>query len=916
MKKIGSVKVLLFFVPFLQTLFSFSLDPGKSPHFYQYNAWTMEEGLPLNSVLALTQTADGYLWLGTEMGLARFDGIAFELFNLENTPSITNNLITCLEVGPDGVLWIGTRGGGVMTYRQGKFESLSTEDGLLSNEVWVVKACRDGSVWFGTRNGLNRFSNGKLSVVPLPPAASSHYIKALMEDRIGRIWAGMRGGGVVLVNTGGDRFSAACKGWNGMKVSGLLQDQRGTVWISTYDEGVIRLKGNTCTRITAVDGLSSNYVQCVYEDRSGNIWFGTYGGGINVIQNGKTNITVIDEKFGLKSNAVLNFYEDHEGTLWFGTEGGGLNCLRDTRITTYTKNSGLSHDIVTSVFQDRRGHIWAGSLSTFMNRLRPNSELFTGFSSQLGLSANKIVSIAEHPGGMLWFGTVGGGISRLNTSTGEFDRFTTANGLSENFVRSLYTDPGGVLWAGTDNGGVHRFSGGRFVQAADVKYRVNHFCKDHAGRLWIGTFGNGLALLQNGKIEIFNKENGFPAQSVLGIYEDSERLLWIGTSYHGLFCYRNGTFVNIRKKDGLPDETVYCILEDGKHDLWLSSNRGIYCLGRGEIMDYIEGRTGRVFPLVYGTDDGMKSMECNGGGQPSGWKSTDGRIWFPTAGGLSVIDPANTGLNPVPPPVRIKNVTIDGVAYNGGGQAVVPPGEGKLEVRYTALSFIVPKKVVFKYRLEGVDREWVSAGTRRYAQYLDLSPGTYTFRVIACNSDGVWNYGGASFKFRLKPGFFQTAVFKLLLPPGIILFFFLFYQLSKKYLVFRVLIKKYRRSPLTPEAGREYLQKILYLIEVDNVFKDPNVSIKSLSSKLMVSPRTLSQVINEQLKKNFFELINYYRIKEARKLLTEKETRDKPILEIGYEVGFNSKSAFNRVFKDFTRMTPSQYRKKHKSPTS
>ncbi|MCP4216779.1 MAG: helix-turn-helix domain-containing protein [bacterium] len=909
-----------------QACVSFALDPTKSVYFHQHQHWTIEDGLPMNSVLAITQTPDGYLWLGTEMGLVRFDGVHFELLNRDNTPAFTNNLVICLEVDRQGTLWIGTRGGGVIRYKNNRFDNISRKDGLAGDSVWVLEAAADGSIWIGTHKGLNRFGNGKLSTIPLPDAQANFYVKALMEDRIGRMWVGTRGGGVCIVNKKGDGFEAYCKGLQGAKVSAILQDRDGTIWIATLESGVFSLRGNTLTQISKQQGLSHNYVNCLHEDRDGNLWIGTYGSGINVLQKGSREITILNEETGLGSNVILRFHEDREGTLWFGTEGGGLNSLRNTRITTYTRNNGLSNNIVMGVFQDSAGRIWCGTHGFGINCLQPETGEITVYTTSDGLANDLCTSIAEYPpaGGTIWIGTMGGGISRLQTDTKQFTTFSTKQGLQENFVRALYVDPDGNLWAGTDNGGVHRFNDHRFQLERNVHSRVNAMCKDTHGNLWVGTFDSGLhCLAPDGSCTIYNETNGFYGKIAMGLYEDSTGLLWIGTSHDGLFYFRNGTFGNIHKKEGLPDSTAYCILEDKNSNLWVSSNHGIYSLSRKEIQQFTSGGISRFVPTEYGTDDGMRSMECNGGSQPAGWRSRDGRLWFPTTRGVSVIDPENMGLNPLPPPVRVVHAVCNGIALTptepagtNASTRSIPPGSGNIEFEYTALSFIVPQKIQFKTKLLGWDRQWVQAGDRRRATYANLPPGHYTFKVGACNSDGIWNHTDDSFSFYLQPRFYQTVEFKIILPLSIILFCLLIYHQGKRFLVLKLVPKKYKRSALTEDKSSVYLRKAMFQVEEKKIYRDPNVSLKTLSSQLMISPRTLSQVINEQLKRNFFDLINQYRIEEAQMLLTEPGAGDRSILDIGYEVGFNSKSAFNRAFKKITQMTPSQYRKQNKSADS
>ena len=914
------LKILVGINLILQVTPSFALDLTKPIDFYQHNVWTIEDGLPMNSVISITQTLDGYIWLGTETGLARFDGIDFDVFDHENTPALSNDLIRSLLVDGGGVLWIATRGGGVVRCKNGTFEALFTKPGLLSNEAWILLESNDRSIWIGSKNGLNRFADEKLSVIPLPETISTHNVRALVEDRKGCIWVGTRGGGLIRVKKRGDTFEAEYKGLAGLKISTLHEDRTGTLWVGTMESGLVRLRGKEQFSFTTENGLSSNYVRCLYEDRSGNLWIGTYGGGINVLRVGKENIYLFDSGDNLSSNSIYTFYEDRERTLWIGTEGGGLNSLRDSKVTTYTTKNGLSYDIVFGVFQDSRGKIWVGTTGFGVNYLDLEENRFHTLTTRDGLSADSVYSIAESPEGSLWFGTLGGGVNQLTLDNGQITTFTTRDGLSDNFVRALYVGPKGNLWAGTDSGGVHRFSNGWFILYGNLNFRINTILRDSKGNLWAGTWGRGLCLLKDGEIDVFDKENGLSCNIVICIYEDKNKTLWLGTYGCGLnrFRYTDGTFLKISRKEGLPDNTIYSILEDDRQNLWMSSNRGIFYVNREELDDFAAGRCKKIKPFLFGREEGMKSIECNGANQPAGWKTRDGKLWFPTTKGVSTIAPERIGVNTFPPPVQIKEIRIDGTSFPPGKDAVIPPGEGNLEILYTGLSFIVPEKISFKYKLEGFDNQWTHAGTRRTAYYTRIPPGSYHFRVIACNSDGTWNHTGASFRFRLKSRFYQTLFFKIAFPLCTVLIGFALYFFLKKGILYRRLKKKYKHSSLrlNPDQAEEYTRQLLYLIEIEKVYQDPDISLNFLAERLKLSPRNLSQVINEQLKKGFHELINKYRVKEARKMLISPDTAYQSVLEIGYEVGFNSKSAFNRAFKHFTQMTPSQFRKKYKRTDS
>ncbi|NIO81062.1 MAG: helix-turn-helix domain-containing protein [Candidatus Aminicenantes bacterium] len=904
-------KLLLFYL-FFQASGLFALDPTKSPDTYQHDVWNMDDGLPCNNVFSIAQTPDGYLWLGTSYGLVRFDGADFEVYDSENTPALINYHILCLEVDRNGTLWMGTRGGGVFRCQNGTFEAFSKKYGLLNDEVWDIMESRDGSIWIGSRQGLHRFYNGKMSPVPLPGSISNHHVHTLMEDRIGRIWVGTRGGGLSTVARRAQKYETEYKGFDGLKIKALLEDHMGTIWVGTMNSGLIKLQGNNSFFYSTKNGLTCDCVYSLYEDQGGNLWIGTNGDGINILSGKDNHIFVLNAKGNLTSNSIFCFYEDIEGTLWIGTIAGGLNCLRDTKLTTYTMHHGLSYDTVWGVFQDSRDNVWIGTKGFGVNCWNRETQQIRVYTTADGLSVNSVVTAAEYPRGSLWFGTYGGGVNRLTIKNGRVDVFNKRHGLSEPFVKALYVDPDNTFWVGTDDGGVHYFSNDRFRLYRHLNYRVNTIYKDKQGNLWVGTYGGGLYLLDNKKTEIYNEKKGFLAKIVNCIYEDKNGMLWIGSKYQGLYLYKNKTFINIRQKHGLPCQSVYCILGDRKNNLWMSSNRGIFYVKRYKVEDFVKGWTKSITPSVFGKEDGMKSLECLGGTQPAGWRTRDGKLWFPTTKGVTVIDPENIGTNNLPPPVQVKKLVINKKSYPPAKKAVVPPGKGNINIHYTALSFIVPEKILFKYKLAGYDKQWIEAGNHRTATYTGIPPGSYSFHVIACNSDGVWNSTGAAVEIDLKPRFYQTAAFQIgsvLMVVFLISFAFVYHYLTKKNIRRKLRYKSVKTSPLSLDE-KKIIQKLYYLMEVEEIYKNSDLSIKSLAAKLVISQRNLSEMINNHLKTNFKALITKYRIKEAQRMLTDPDTSDISILEIAYEVGYNSKSSFNMAFKNFTSMTPSQFKKK------
>jgi signal transduction histidine kinase len=330
--------------------------------------------------------------------------------------------------------------------------------------------------------------------------------------------------------------------------------------------------------------------------------------------------------------------------------------------------------------------------------------------------------------------------------------------LANNDVRSIYLDRRGNLWIGT-RGGLTRMTNGVFKTFTEVDGLPNDLVttlyEDSKGNLWIGTFG-GLGKLTNEEFTSFTIRDGLSSDAVISLHEDSDGTLWIGTNGGGLNRMKDGKFTAYTTSNGLLDDVVYRILEDGQNNLWLSCRKGIFHISKKELDEFAKGVIASIAPVAYGTADGMMTRECSGGGDPAGWRGSDGKLWFPTIKGVAMIDPERLKTNSHAPPVVIEQVRIDDKWLAPGDRLELPAGTTRFDLYYTAPSFVAPEKVRFKYKLEGFDKDWIDSGTRRIAYYTNLRPGAYTFRVIASNNDGVWNQTGAAFSLYLKPYFYQT----------------------------------------------------------------------------------------------------------------------------------------------------------------
>ncbi|MFZ5983130.1 MAG: ligand-binding sensor domain-containing diguanylate cyclase [Acidobacteriota bacterium] len=735
-----------------------ALDPRKAPTQYIHSYWLSEDGLPQNSVTAILQDRTGYLWLATQEGIVRFDGVSFTVFDKWNTPAIVRNNIRDVCLDASGTLWAGTNGGGLLRMENGAFTVLDSKDGLVFDNVTSLCGTRDGAVWAGTYGGgLSRYKDGVFTNFTTREGLPHNSILTLYEDPItGDLWIGTNGGG--LCRFAGGRFETV-PGLPEPVVYAVHRGRDGTLWIGTYNQGLCALQNGRLRVYTTKDGLTSDRITCLLEDRDGNLWVGTFGGGLSRLHEGRwSSFTTRD---GLPYDVVRALCEDGEGNLWIGTNGGGLNCLHDGPFATFGVPEGLSNDFAIGLLETRDGSLWISTNGGGINRFKDGR--FTRLTTAEGMPNDLIRSLCEDRSGALWVGTDGGGLARVQN--GKITTLTTADGLPTNRVIAVYEDRRGILWAGTNGGGLCRIEG-RAIQSfsptgASTGGLVNLIFEDSRGRLWVSTYG-GLSLFENGRFTGFEGREAIGNAIVTHMHEDARGALWIGTIGSGVFLMRGSRVDRISKAQGLPDDTAYQILEDDLGHVWMSGNRGVYRARIQDMVDCAEGRLPRVPVTEFGVADGMRSAECNGGFVPAGIRARDGRLWFPTIRGVVVVDPDERRFNAQPPPVLVERVVVNGVPREAAAEIVLPPGRNRLDIHYTGLSFVAPERVQFRYVLEGFDPDWVRAETRRVATYTNLPPGKYTFRVTACNNDGVWNAQGASLTLVQKPRFYQTAPFLFL----------------------------------------------------------------------------------------------------------------------------------------------------------
>ena len=715
-----------------------AIDPATPLAYLSTQAWVLENGLPQNTVQALAQTSDGYLWVGTEAGLARFDGSGFQSFDRNSKPALPASDIHCLLAATDGALWIGTSEG-LARLKSGNLTVLTTRDGLPSNDVRALSLDAGGRILVSTASGKVEIHGTRVEPAEFDPSQSP--------------------------------ASAASVVFSARLSDGLIAQATRSTLVVPFGAKELRFETGR--------ELPGNRIQALMADREGSLWIGT-DGGLARLTSGKLQLFPASEP--LSAVSVLSLLEDREGNLWVGTETGGLNILRDRRFFTFGERDGLASDATTSVVEDRAGTLWVGNSGAGLSAMPlraagagaavfPAHTEIKNYTVRNGLASDVILSLAAAPNGDLWVGTPDG-LNRIRG--GQIRLYTSADGLPDDFIRSLFVDTDGSLWIGTRHGLAHRTEHAGAETKIDVYTQnnglgsdlVGAMARDTHGNLWVATLA-GLSRLRAGKVVNFTTADGLSSNVVTALLPRSNGTLLIGTENHGLTLWDGQTFSPLGHT-GLENITIHAILDDGQGHLWFATGNGI---ARCDNQHAAAANAVCSNWIQFGPADGLRTRQMANNSHPSAWQSRDGRLWFATPKGLVEVDPAHFSLNMQPPPVVLERFTIDDAGQSlGNADAVlkIAAGHVHFEFEYAALSFVAPQKVRYRYMLEGFDRGWTNAGTRRSAYYTNIPPGEYTFRVEAANNDGVWNTSGASVAFTLQKHYYQTLWFYALLLAAII----------------------------------------------------------------------------------------------------------------------------------------------------
>ena len=764
----GLCRLLAVFAVAAFALPSMALNPDRKADSYTVHGWFTEHGLPSNKIRAITQTRDGYVWVATAQGIARFDGSHFTTYTGITNPELRGGGFFAVLEAPDGALWFGGDNG-LFRWRNGYFEHLTTDDGLANNYVRALFVAGDGAIGVSTSNGLSFVKDGKVSVRGGVWKDIIGVTRGYVTRTDGSIWIAGR----ALWRIAGEKIERLSDvlGLRAEWYSGMVEGPDGSMWVGS-SEGVYCIKPDGKVQNFGVaEGLTTPRVTDLKWDHDGNLWITTYG-GLFRLAHGHVEAAVYPDHFG--GTSIQQIFEDNEGGVWVAS-ATGLFQLTDSASSSIGKAEGLQQTSTYSVFESQDGTLWIGLWGGGLYRYDGKVAKLLDALGAGGLS--QVIAIAEHPTGLLWFGA-NNGLYRYDgkTVTNFYqpdkaagwlqqiakDPNATIPGIAHSRVNSIVFDRAGGMWVACD-GALYYGKDGSFRVISLIPGLASNAFKSvlqaRDGDLWVTLPPAGVARFHDGRWFVYHSGQEISDVTPRAMFEDSTGTIWVTTEGGGLNRFKNGHWRNFTVRDGLADDFISCMLEDASGYFWIGCPRGFMRIQREEFDEVAEGKRHVMDPPLFTRFDGLAAVECNQAGTPNAWRTRDDRLLFATDRGVVVIYPEQIVINKRVPTTHIEQVLISGGDVPLSESLVVPPGSNDLQIHFTAINLLAPEKVRFRVRLEPLDGDWVGVAGRRSIRYDRLPPGQYTFHVAACNNNGIWNEEGTSLSFTVSAFFYQTTWF-------------------------------------------------------------------------------------------------------------------------------------------------------------
>ena len=773
--------ILLFFSLLLCKIFfaqdfTYNFNSDKKISQYVIDNWTKDEGLPTNSLIDICQTEDGYIWISSYNGLIKFNGIDFQLFNKTNTPIFNTDGVGALKEDNNGTLWMTTQSNGLVSYKDGKFIAHKTTnykqlytvlyiDNL--NQIWsaspktgwftykdgnytpltyssplrnieptYITQDKNNTIWFATlQNGLFKYENSQFTNYTTDDGLNSDWITVVFVDKNNLLWIGTDKG---LCTFDGNNFLRIPE-LTDFSITSILTDEFQNMWIGTTNG--LFFKKNKSTEYEYLNnnnGLTQNHTSRLLLDKENSLWIVNYRGGLTRIKNGK--FTCYTKNNGMLGTLTYNACEIKPNVILVGFDNGKINKIENNQISEFKTKTNLSDKRIRNIFKDSKKNIWISTYSGFLKILPDGTEKW--YCDKIDFPSRYIRLIFEDSKNNIWVGTRDNGIIKINKDQ-TYTVFNKPNGFNVNLIMSIDEDLEGNLLVGTSKGGLHIISNDSIVK----KYTTI---------------------------------DGLSSDIIFNTYIDNKNRIWIAAN-GGLNCIENGKITVFPVQDNILTDSPYDIIEDDLGNFWMPSSKGVMKVKKDELISKLGSDTiTKLDCILFNKYDGLGKSECSA--TAISIKATNGSLWFPTLNGVATINPSQIPTNDYKPPVYIESIVIDKKQYSLSNNFTVKPDKKRIELNFNALSYYEPKKVLSKIKLEGFEKEWSEPTNERTISYTNLPPGNYTFKVKACNNDGLWNETGAQFSFKVKPKFYQTFLFYVIVIILLSVLLYLFYQIRIRHL--------------------------------------------------------------------------------------------------------------------------------------
>jgi len=835
----------------LAGLAQYPLDPAKTLDQYNYDHWDSKVGLPDNAVIHLIQSHDEYIWFASYGGITRFNGVDFRTYSAFNTPEIVNNSFTYIFEDNEGVIWTATSGNGAVTVADGKIKIYSIKDGLPSNFVEEIVQDKSGRLWIATSDGLTYKEGNKFVNHDVPKLLTRLGLKSIDVDDDNTVWVGSTNEGVYQLKDGQIlNYYNESNGLISNNINYVKVERGNEVWVGT-DKGLSIIKNDSIIERTPGNGLPNNMVSTSLVGRNGMEWVGTFRGMGRSDSLG--NWSYFSENHPLYENDFTSFMQDAEGNIWLGTYRQGLYKLWDGKFFNFSKENSLQPYIVHCILKrDSKSLYIINELG--VDLLTPGENKIEPLDLNHDFSDTKLKFGLLDSRGYLWVATQD---YLIKYKDGVSVKINTESGLVNNSVRTLYEDANGNIWAGTSNGISVIEPNGQITNYTS-KNGLSHdyimsIKNDSKGNIWIGT-RNGLNVYKDNRFVAFYAKDGLAGDFVFKTFEDSDGVLWV-CGNAGLTRFKNGIFNKVTTNNGLPSNTLFQVLEDDNGYFWMTTNQkniSVFSVHKDSLNAFIDGEKKGVTATNYTQADGLKATSTTSSSMS--YQDHEGKLWFATTNGVEMIDPLNIEVNKKKPPVMIESFIVGNKSYNLDSSITIPSGKNRITITYAALSYIASERIEYKYKLEGYDDEWLNPDKKRETSYTNLPYGSYTFRVKAANSDGIWNEEGASIEFYVKPAFYQTNLFMIGCVIAAVILVWAIYKIRIRTLENAKveLAKTVAERTLEVVKQKEEIEKQKHEIEEQRT----QIEIKNKElQKVNVNLEDIVEERTDQLKKAYNELV-------------------------------------------------------------